>query len=142
MAGGSRDYALYPGESESAGEERSLWDREVHLLAGTELLCLSGRPATEVRRHQSAEPNAPLLLDAKAVPRMLTEATMHTRKILHARHPCLRSGETESLRGSQDSAVCGSPAQATESGSTILGTEEPGGVASPAAAADQVRART
>ena len=70
-----RDHAVYSRKRESSGEERSLWDREVHLLAGTELLCLSGRQATEVRGHQSAEPDASLLLNAKAVSGMLAESS-------------------------------------------------------------------
>src|SRR5215469_4129692 len=142
MAGRSRYYSLYPGQRESPGEERSLWDREVYLLAGTELLCLSGRQTIEVRRHQSAKPDPPLLLHPEAVSGMLPERAMYAWEIPHHRHTRLRSGETESLRTRQDSAVCGSITQATESGSTVLGTEEPGRAAPTAAAPDQVRTRT
>ena len=55
----------------SSGEERSLRDREVHLPAGTELLCPSGRQTTEVRGNQSAEPDPPLLLNPEVVSGML-----------------------------------------------------------------------
>ena len=96
-----------------SGEERSLRDREVHLPAGTELLCLPRRQAIEVRGHQCAEPDPPLLLNAEAVSGMLPERAMHARKVPHDRHPRLRGGETESLCASQDSAVCRSLAQAT-----------------------------
>src|SRR5215469_7061433 len=142
MVRGPWDHAVYSRERESSGKERSLWDREVHLLAGTELLCLPRRPATEVRGHQSWEPNSPLLLDAKAMSGMLPEAAMHPRKIPNDSHPRLRSGETESLRNRQHPAVRRSLAQAKESGSTVLGAEEPGRVAPPAAAPNQVRTRT
>ena len=60
-------------------------------LPETELLCLSGRQTTEVRRHQSAEPDPPLLLDAEAVSGMLPEEPMHARQISHDRYPRLRS---------------------------------------------------
>src|ERR1700678_3364425 len=113
MARRSRYNPVYPGERKSPGEERSLRDREVHLPAGTELLCLSGRQATEVRGHQSAEPNAPLLLHPEAVSGMLPESAMYAWEVPHDRYPRLRSGETESLCTRQDSAVCRSLAQAT-----------------------------
>src|SRR5215467_846362 len=142
MAGRSRYHSLYPGQRESPEEERSLWDREVYLPAGTELLCLSGRQTTEVRRHQSAEPDPPLLLHPEAVSRMLSERAMYAREVSHDRYPRLRSGETESLCTRQDPAVCGSIAQATESGSTVFRAEEPGWAAPAAAASDQVRPRT
>src|SRR5215469_8158868 len=142
MAGRSRYHSLHPGQRESFGEERSLWDREVHLPAGPELLCLSGRQTIEVRGHQSAEPDAPLLLHPEAVSGMLPERAVYAWEIPHHRHTCLRSGETESLCTRQDSAVCGSIAQATESGSTVLRTEEPGWAAATAAPPDQVRTRT
>src|SRR5215469_3425272 len=134
MVRGPWDHAVHSRKRKPSGKERSLWDREVHLLAGTELLCLSGRSATEVRGHQSAEPDPPLLLNAKTVPGMLAEAAMHPRKIPHDRHPRLRIGETKSLCASQDPGVCRSLAQATESGSTVLGTEESSRTAPTAAA--------
>src|SRR3984957_13354488 len=142
MARRSRYHPVYPGERKSSGEERSLRDREVHLPAGTELLCLSGRQTTEVRGNQSAEPDPPLLLNPEAVSGMLPERAMHAREIPHARYPRLRSGQIESLCTSQDSPVCGSLAQAQESGSTVLRAEEPGGAAPIAATPDQVRTRT
>src|SRR5215469_9431237 len=142
MVRGPWDHAVHSRKRKPSGKERSLWDREVHLLAGTELLCLSGRSATEVCGHQSWEPNSPLLLDAKAMSGMLPEAAMHPRKIPNDSHPRLRSGETESLRNRQHPAVRRSIAQAKESGSTVLGTEEPGRVAPPAATPHQVCTRT
>src|SRR5215469_8622242 len=142
MAGRSRYHSLHPGQRESFGEERSLWDREVHLPAGPELLCLSGRQTIEVRGHQSAEPDAPLLLHPEAVSGMLPERAMYAWEIAHHRHTRLRSGETKSLCTRQDSAVCGSIAQATKSGSTVLRTEEPGWAAPTAAPPDQVRTPT
>src|ERR1700722_16748378 len=113
MARRSRYHPVYPGQRKTLGQERSLRDREVHLPAGTELLCLSGRQTTEVRGNQSAEPDPPLLLHAEAVSGMLPESAMHAWEVPHDRYPRLRGGQTESLCTRQYATVCRSLAQAT-----------------------------
>ena len=82
--------AYHPGEGKSQWAERSLWHRLVHLRARGELLYLPRRQASEIRRHQSAQPHSPLLFNAEALCQLLAEEPLHARQVSEYRYPHLR----------------------------------------------------
>jgi hypothetical protein len=69
---------------------------------------------------------------------MHAKTAVHAKQVSHCLNPRLRSSEAESLPDSEDTAVCGGFTEAAESGSAILGIEEPDRVATCAPAQDQV----
>src|SRR5439155_26741508 len=71
---------------------------------------------------------------------MWAEAAVHARQVPYDRDPYLRSGETEGRGGSQDPGVRRGATQATESGGSVLGTQEPDWIAALAPTQNQVRA--
>src|SRR5271165_3888230 len=97
LAERTRDQALYPCQRESNAEERSVRNREVYLRARTELLPVSRRQTTEVRRHQPAKPNARLPLHPETLSGLFAEEPVHAREISHACDPHLRTGTPEGI---------------------------------------------
>ena len=84
---------------------------------------------------------APVPLDRETPSRLRAETAVHARRISSDLSACLRSGEAEGVSGGQDAAVHGGVAQATESGSSVLGTEEPSRPQTPTSAPTEVRTR-